>query len=118
MAQKFNQPNRASGACSVYPQFADCVALGESFQDCSKACTPQAVVGQQAFRGQAGGKRIVSVHRSSEQSKNAKFLMQSGRGATMSNFLHEVGLIMVGVGAWYFIAAPLLKRAGLKPLSA
>lgn len=118
MAQKFNQPNRASGACSVYPQFADCVALGESFADCEKACKPQAVVGQQAFRGQAGGKRIVPVRRSSVQSKNAKFLMQSGRGATMSNFLHEVGLIMVGVGAWYFIAAPLLKRAGLKPLSA
>ena len=117
MAQKFNQPNRASGACSVYPQFADCVALGESYADCSLACEPKAVVRQQAFRGQAGGKRIVPVRRSSVQSKNAKFLMQSGRGATMSNFLHEVGLIMVGVGAWYFIAAPLLKKAGLKPLS-
>jgi hypothetical protein len=64
----------------------------------------------------ATGKKVVKVPRN-QGSKNADFMMASGRGQAMGDFLHEVGIIVVGVGAWFFIAAPLLKKVGMKPIS-
>ena len=112
--RNFNAPNKATGACDIY--FAGCVGTG-TYQECRNICGDESATAQRAFRSQAGNTRVVPVRRASVQSKNANFMMASGRASSMSTFLHEVGLIMVGVGAWYFLAAPLLKKVGLKPLS-
>lgn len=104
----------ATGACDVY--FAGCVGTG-TLQECTKICGGELATAKRAFRSQSGRQRRVVPARRSGQSVNSKFMMASGRSGAMSDFLHEVGLIVVGVGAWYFLAAPLLKKAGVKPLS-
>ena len=48
---------------------------------------------------------------------NAKFMMATGRGKAMSDFLHEVGLIVVGFAAFTYIAAPIFKKVGIKPIN-
>ena len=112
--RNFNAPNKATGACSTW--FGGCFGTGD-FEACRKLCTDEAVTAKRVFRSQSGTTRVVPVRRANAKSKNANFMMASGRSTSMSTFLHEVGLIMVGVGAWYFIAAPLLKKVGIKPLS-
>ena len=112
--RNFNAPNKAIQPCSTW--FPDCVGMGNQ-NDCSMKCTAEAVTAKKVFRSQSGTTRVVPVRSASAKSKNANFMMASGRSTSMSTFLHEVGLIMVGVGAWYFIAAPLLKKVGIKPLS-
>mgnify|MGYP006152970657 FL=1 len=112
--RNFNAPNKATGACTTW--FPSCFGTGD-FEACRKLCTDEAVTAKRVFRSQSGTTRVVPVRRASAKSKNANFMMASGRSTSMSNFLHEVGIIMVGVGAWYFIAAPLLKKVGIKPLS-
>ena len=115
--RNFNAPNKATGACSDFnASWADCVGTG-SLADCTMICGGESTTAKRVFRGQSGTTRVVPVRRASAKSKNANFMMASGRSTSMSTFLHEVGLIMVGVGAWYFIAAPLLKKVGIKPLS-
>jgi hypothetical protein len=112
--RNFNAPNKATGACDVW--FSGCVGTGTE-QECSLLCGGESATAKRAFRSQAGTrKRVVPVRRAGT-SPNANFLMASGRASSMSTFLHEVGLIMIGVGAWYFIAAPILKKVGVKPLS-
>ena len=112
--RNFNAPNKATGACSTW--FGGCFGTGD-FKACRQLCTDEAVTAKRVFRSQSGTTRVVPVRRANAKSKNANFMMASGRSTSMSTFLHEVGLIMVGVGAWYFIAAPLLKKVGIKPLS-
>jgi hypothetical protein len=112
--RQFNAPKKATGACDVW--FSGCVGTG-SLQECTLLCGDEAVTRKRVFRSQSGSRRVVPVLRAGATSPNANFLMASGSAKDMSTFLHEVGLIMVGVGAWYFLAAPLLKKIGLKPIS-
>jgi len=111
MAQKFNSPTRATGGCDVW--FEGCVGTG-TLQECTKICGGERATATKAFRQASGQRRVVNVR---PQGKNANFMMATGRASTMSDFLHEVGLIVVAVGVWYYVAAPILKKVGLKPLN-
>jgi hypothetical protein len=48
-------------------------------------------------------------------SKNADFLFATGQ-SDMKEYLHKVGIVVVGVGAYLLIAQPLLSAIGVKPL--
>ena len=115
--RQFNSPSKATGACSDFnPDWADCVGTG-TLADCTMICGGESTTAKRVFRSQSGTTRVVRVRPTGAPSKNANFMMASGRSNSMSEFLHKVGIIMIGVGAWYFIAAPLLKKVGAKPLS-
>jgi len=145
MAQKFNSPTRATGGCDVW--FEGCVGTGTlqectkicggetatakrafrqasgrkvpclcgGFAQSEEACKIKCSRNPDEKRLSATGtRRVVNVR---PQGKNANFMMATGRASTMSDFLHEVGLIVVAVGVWYYVAAPILKKVGLKPLN-
>ena len=119
MANKFDNPKEAYNECSDYGgQLTSCTGQFGTLTECMKNCPAEKVVEAQAFKGQSGRKvKRVPMRRSSQVASNEDFMLASGRGKAMSDFLHEVGIIMIGVGGWFFIAAPLLKKIGVKPLS-
>lgn len=78
---------------------SDCAELCGNFNPYSKA---------------SGSGRTIRV---SSPRANAKFMMATGRGTAMSDFLHEVGLIVVGFAAFTYIAAPIFKKVGIKPIN-
>jgi len=112
--RNFNAPKKSTGACSVW--FGGCVGTG-TYQECTLLCGDESATKARAFTNQSGAKQVIPVRRAGAPSKNANFMMASGRADSMGTFLLEVGLIMVGVGAWYYLAAPILKKIGVKPLS-
>jgi len=89
-----------------------CGGFGESEAHCNLICSRK----PDDKRLSATGQRVVRVP-VTPKGKNANFMMATGRAGTMSDFLHEVGLIVVAVGVWYYVAAPILKKVGLKPLN-
>ena len=110
-----NTFKRASGRqlpCATWVR--NCTAMGTSEADCKKKCNQRPV--DDFTLNASGSKRVVRVP-VAPKGKNANFMMATGRAGTMSDFLHEVGLIVVAVGVWYYVAAPILKKVGLKPLN-
>lgn len=110
---KFNNPSKAQGACDVW--FEGCVGTGTK-QECAQQCGDEKRVSAQAFRGQSG-KRVVKVTPRGSARQNQEFLFATGKRSEYGEFLRNVGIAVVGVGAWFYIAAPILKKIGVKPLS-
>ena len=145
MADKFDNPSRATGACSdFHPDWAGCDAMG-TYQECTLACGDVKVVEKRAFRTASGtpqpcgqwvrnctevgesradcltkcNQRPVDGRtiRVTPPSANARFMMATGRGKAMSDFLHEVGIIVIGFAAFTYIAQPIFKKVGIKPIN-
>lgn len=47
--------------------------------------------------------------------KNSDFLFATGQ-MDMKEYLHKVGIVVVGVGAYLLIAQPILSLIGVKPI--
>ena len=110
---KFNNPSKAQGACEDC--ITGCVGVGTK-QECAQRCEEKKRVAAQAFRGQSG-KRVVKVTPRGSARQNQEFLFATGKRSEYGEFLRNVGIAVVGVGAWFYIAAPILKKIGVKPLS-
>lgn len=67
----------------------------------------------------ASGKKVKVVRPSGSASaaSNKDFMFATGLKKPMEDFLVEVGIITIGVGVWYYIMSPILKKFGAKPLS-
>jgi len=67
----------------------------------------------------ASGKKVKVVRPSGSASaaSNKDFMFATGLKKPLEDFLVEVGIITIGVGVWYYIMSPILKKAGAKPLS-
>lgn len=78
---------------------ADCPILCGNFNPYTKA---------------SGSGRTIRV---TPPSANARFMMATGRGKAMSDFLHEVGIIVIGFAAFTYIAQPIFKKVGIKPIN-
>ena len=142
MADKFDNPSRATGACDVW--FEGCVGTGTK-QECTLLCGDGKAASKRAFRTASGtpvpcgqwvrnctaigtsqadclnkcNQRPVDGRtiRVTAPSANARFMMATGRGKAMSDFLHEVGIIVIGFAAFTYIAQPIFKKVGIKPIN-
>jgi len=145
MADKFDNPSQATGACSDFnPDWADCVGTG-TLNSCTILCGGERATSKRAFRRASGtpqpcgqwvrnctavgespadcldkcNQRPVDGRtiRVTPPSANARFMMATGRGKAMSDFLHEVGIIVIGFAAFTYIAQPIFKKVGIKPIN-
>jgi len=142
MARKFNNPTKAYGACEEW--VPNCTLVGDK-DYCIQECGLEGIPQEQGFRGASGtpvpcgqwvrnctaigtsqadclnkcNQRPVDGRtiRVTAPSANARFMMATGRGKAMSDFLHEVGIIVIGFAAFTYIAQPIFKKVGIKPIN-
>jgi len=61
--------------------------------------------------------KVVKPSRVPSAANNQDFMFATGLKKPLEDFLVEVGIITIGVGVWYYVMSPILKKAGAKPLS-
>ncbi len=92
------------------PTPCPCGALSlQGGSDCPRLCGDY-----NPYSKASGSGRTIRV---SSPRANANFMMATGRGKAMSDFLHEVGIIVIGFAAFTYIAAPIFKKVGIKPIN-